>query len=32
MFLADNEAWKHTTGIAAKQADELGCKVFLNTE
>jgi hypothetical protein len=32
MFLADNDAWKHTTGIAVKQANDLGCRVFLNTE
>ena len=32
MFLADNEAWEHITRTAAKQADDLGCKVFLNTE
>jgi len=32
MFLADDEAWKHITSTSAKQADELGCKVFLNTE
>ena len=31
MFLADNEAWKHVTQTAAKQADGLGCKIFLNT-
>jgi hypothetical protein len=32
MFLSDDEAWEHIARIAAKQADELGCKVFLNTE
>jgi hypothetical protein len=32
MFLADDDAWKHTTGISAEQADALGCRVFLNTE
>ena len=32
MFLSDNEAWEHITRTAAKQADDLGCKVFLNTE
>jgi ferredoxin len=32
MFLADNESWKHTTGMSAKQADDLGCKIYLNTE
>ena len=32
MFLADDQAWEHITRITAKQADDLGCKVFLNTE
>ena len=32
MFLSDDEAWKHITQTSARQADELGCKVFLNTE
>ncbi|OEU61113.1 MAG: (4Fe-4S)-binding protein [Desulfobacterales bacterium S5133MH16] len=32
MFLADDKSWEHVTRIAANQADELGCKVFLNTE
>jgi len=32
MFLSDDKSWEHITRIAAKQADELGCKVFLNTE
>jgi ferredoxin len=32
LFLADDECWKHVTQTSAKQADELGCKVFLNTE
>ena len=32
MFLSDDEAWKHITTTAAKQADELGCPIFLNTE
>ncbi len=32
MFLADNDSWEHITRVSAKQADELGCKVFLNTE
>jgi hypothetical protein len=32
MFLADNQAWEHITRITAKQADDLGCKIFLNTE
>jgi ferredoxin len=32
MFLADDEAWEHITRTSAKQADDLGCKTFLNTE
>jgi ferredoxin len=32
MFLADNEAWEHIICTTANQADDLGCKVFLNTE
>jgi hypothetical protein len=32
MFLADNEAWEHIVHTTAQQADDLGCKVFLNTE
>jgi hypothetical protein len=32
MFLADNQSWEHITRTAAKQADDLGCKIFLNTE
>jgi len=32
MFLADDQAWEHIARTAAQQADELGCKVFLNTE
>jgi len=32
MFLADNEAWEHIVRTTAKQADDLGCSVFLNTE
>lgn len=32
MFLADDECWERVTRTSAKQADELGCKVFLNTE
>jgi ferredoxin len=32
MFLADNESWEHITRITCKQADDLGCKIFLNTE
>lgn len=32
MFLSDDKSWENITRIAARQADELGCKVFLNTE
>ncbi len=32
LFLADDKCWEHVTRTSAKQADELGCKVFLNTE
>jgi len=32
MFLADDEAWKHTITTSVNQAEKLGCKTFLNTE
>jgi ferredoxin len=32
MFLADNDAWEHVTRTTTKQADDLGCRIFLNTE
>ena len=32
LFLSDNESWEHITRTTAKQADSLGCKVYLNTE
>jgi len=32
MFLADDDAWEHVTRLSAAQAEQLGCKVFLNTE
>ena len=32
LFLSDNEAWEHIVRKTAKQADDLGCKVYLNTE
>ena len=32
LFLADNEAWEHLTRLTAKQADDLGCTTYLNTE
>ena len=32
MFLADNESWEHITRMSVEHADDLGCRVFLNTE
>ena len=32
MFLADDDSWQHITATSAKQADDLGCPIFLNTE
>ena len=32
MFLADDDAWKKTTGITVDQCNKLGCKTYLNTE
>jgi len=32
MFLADDAAWEHIVRTTANQADDLGCKIFLNTE
>jgi ferredoxin len=32
LFLADDKSWEHITRTTAKQADGLGCKIFLNTE
>ncbi|SHJ14017.1 4Fe-4S dicluster domain-containing protein [Desulfatibacillum alkenivorans DSM 16219] len=32
MFLADDDAWKHIVEVKAKAVDDLGCKVWLNTE
>ena len=32
MFLADNASWEHITRTTAKQAEDLGCKIYLNTE
>ena len=32
MFLADDENWKKTTEYSIRKAEELGCKVYLNTE
>ena len=30
--MAENESWEHITRTTAKQADDLGCKIYLNTE
>ncbi len=32
LFLADNSSWETITRTTAKQADDLGCKIYLNTE
>lgn len=32
LFLADTEAWEHIVRVKAKAVDDLGCKVWLNTE
>ena len=32
MFLADDENWKKITQFTIRKAEELGCKVYLNTE
>jgi hypothetical protein len=32
MFIADDKNWELIVRIKAKAADDLGCKVFLNTE
>jgi len=32
MFIADEENWKHIVATKAKAVDDLGCKVWLNTE
>jgi ferredoxin len=32
MFLADNESWENIVRTKAKAVDDLGCKVWLNTE
>jgi hypothetical protein len=32
MFLAEDKDWEHLTRTSAKQADDLGCRTFLNTE
>ena len=32
MFLSDNEGWEHIVRTSIKQAEDLGCKIYLNTE
>jgi hypothetical protein len=32
MFLADDKSWEHIVRTTIKQAEDLGCKVYLNTE
>lgn len=32
LFLADDESWEKLTRTMAKSCDDLGCKVYLNTE
>jgi hypothetical protein len=32
MFLADDETWKHIIEVKRDAVEELGCKVWLNTE
>ena len=32
MFMADDEAWEHIVRVKAKAVEDLGCKVWLNTE
>jgi len=32
MFLADDEGWEHIVRVKAKAVEDLGCKVWLNTE
>jgi ferredoxin len=32
MFLGDNESWKHIVEVKVKAVQDLGCKVWLNTE
>jgi ferredoxin len=32
MFMADNDAWKHILEVKVKAVEDLGCKVWLNTE
>ncbi len=32
LFLADDKSWEHIIRVKAKAVDDLGCKVWLNTE
>jgi hypothetical protein len=32
MFLGDDDAWKHIVEVKKKAVEDLGCKVWLNTE
>ncbi len=32
MFLADDHGWQQLTEVTMKKAEELGCRVYLNTE
>ena len=32
MFLADDDAWEHIITTSVNHAQDLGCKVYLNTE
>jgi hypothetical protein len=32
MFSQDFDAWEHIVRVKAKAVDDLGCKVWLNTE
>jgi hypothetical protein len=32
MFLADDDNWKHIVETKVKAVEDLGCKVWLNTE
>jgi len=32
MFIADDESWKHIVEVKAKAVEDLGCRVWLNTE
>lgn len=32
MFLSDNEGWRQITEATVRKAEELGCRIYLNTE